>query len=112
VTSRLSNWPGAVESLALDVLEESDAVAFLLECTQHRRRRKTPDDDAQARNVAVEPLGRPGSRQTERNSRYGFLLGRPAVEAVGSLTAASVRRNQSAGSSQHSSAEGVSRTQC
>jgi len=53
VTSRLSNWPGAVESLALDVLEESDAVAFLLERAQHRRR-KTPDDDAQAGKVAVE----------------------------------------------------------
>jgi len=56
VTSRLSRWEGAVESLALDVLEEVDACAFLLERTQHRRR-KTPDDEAQARAVAVE-LGR------------------------------------------------------
>jgi hypothetical protein len=57
VTSRLSNWPGAVESLALDVLEESDVVAFSIERTQHRLR-KAPDDDAQARKVAAE-LGVP-----------------------------------------------------
>ena len=56
VTSRLSNWPGAVESLVLDVLEEADAAAFLMERTQARRR-KTPQDDAQARTVAME-LGR------------------------------------------------------
>ena len=56
VTSRLSNWPGAVESLALDVLEEADAAAFLLERTEARRR-KAPDDAAQARALAVE-LGR------------------------------------------------------
>jgi tetratricopeptide (TPR) repeat protein len=56
VTSRLSNWPGAVDSLALDVLEEGDAAAFLLERTEARRRR-APDDDAQARALAVE-LGR------------------------------------------------------
>ena len=35
MTSRLSSWPGAVESLALDVLEESDAVAFLLETLEY-----------------------------------------------------------------------------
>ena len=51
VTSRLSNWPGAMESVSLDVLAEADAAAFLLERTQDRRR-KTPDDDAQARAVA------------------------------------------------------------
>src|SRR5664279_2522890 len=56
VTSRLSNWPGAVESLALDVLEEADAAAFLLERTEARRRKAT-DDAAQARAPAVE-LGR------------------------------------------------------
>src|SRR5208337_358458 len=56
VTSRLSNWPGAVESLALDVLEEADAAAFLLERTESRRR-KLPDDATQARTLAVE-LGR------------------------------------------------------
>jgi tetratricopeptide (TPR) repeat protein len=56
VTSRLSNWPGAVESLALDVLEEADATAFLLERTEARRR-KAPDDAAQAPALAVE-LGR------------------------------------------------------
>jgi tetratricopeptide (TPR) repeat protein len=56
VTSRLSNWPGAVESLALDVLEEADATAFLLERTEARRR-KAPDDAAQAPALALE-LGR------------------------------------------------------
>ena len=53
VTSRLSNWPGAVESLALDVLEEADATAFLLERTETRRR-KAPDDDVQVRSLAME----------------------------------------------------------
>jgi tetratricopeptide (TPR) repeat protein len=52
VTSRLSNWPGAVDSLALDVLEKTDAAAFLLERTA--KRRKMPDDDHQAIAVAVE----------------------------------------------------------
>jgi hypothetical protein len=56
VTSRLGNWPGAVESLALDVLEEADAAAFLLERTDARRR-KAPDDAAQSRTLALE-LGR------------------------------------------------------
>jgi tetratricopeptide (TPR) repeat protein len=55
VTSRLSNWPGAVQSLVLDVLEKTDAAAFLLERTA--KRRKMPDDDHQAIAVAVE-LGR------------------------------------------------------
>lgn len=53
VTSRLSNWPGAVESLPLDVLAVADATAFLLERTDHRRR-KAPDDSAQARTVALQ----------------------------------------------------------
>ncbi len=53
VTSRLSNWPAAVESLALDVLDEAAAAAFLLERTQARRR-KAPDDPEQARAVAIE----------------------------------------------------------
>ena len=39
VTSRLSGWSGAVESLALDVLAEADAAAFLLERTEERRRK-------------------------------------------------------------------------
>jgi tetratricopeptide (TPR) repeat protein len=53
VTSRLSNWPGAVAALPLDVLNEADAAAFLLERTDCRRR-KAPDDDAKARTLAVE----------------------------------------------------------
>ena len=53
VTSRLSGWSGAVESLALDVLAEADAAAFLLERTEERRR-KDPDDPDQARRLAVE----------------------------------------------------------
>ena len=53
ITSRLSNWPGAVEALALDVLAESDAADFLLLRTESRRR-KTPDDAPQARGLVVE----------------------------------------------------------
>ena len=53
VTSRMSGWSGAVESLALDVLAEADAAAFLLERTEERRR-KVPDDPEQARRLAVE----------------------------------------------------------
>jgi tetratricopeptide (TPR) repeat protein len=53
ITSRLSGWSGAVETLALDVLAESDAAAFLLERTDARRR-KQPDDPKQARRLAVE----------------------------------------------------------
>ena len=52
VTSRLSNWPGAVESLALDVFGKTDGAAFLLERTQ--KRRKLPDDEHQAMALAVE----------------------------------------------------------
>jgi tetratricopeptide repeat protein/uncharacterized protein DUF4062 len=53
VTSRLSNWPGAVATLALDVLAQDDAAAFLLERTAGRRR-PLPNDDAQAHQLAVE----------------------------------------------------------
>ncbi|HVP55019.1 MAG TPA: tetratricopeptide repeat protein, partial [Candidatus Eisenbacteria bacterium] len=56
VTSRLSNWPGAVASLPLDVLAQADAAAFLLERTASRRR-KASDDPAQAHTLALE-LGR------------------------------------------------------
>jgi tetratricopeptide (TPR) repeat protein len=52
VTSRLGNWSGAVESLALDVLSEADAAAFLLERTKTGRR-KGADDPDQARQVAT-----------------------------------------------------------
>jgi tetratricopeptide (TPR) repeat protein len=53
VTSRLSNWPGALASLPLDVLDETDAAAFLLDRTDSRRR-KAPDDTAQAHTLAAE----------------------------------------------------------
>ena len=53
ITSRLSRWSRQVEPLELDVLAADDAVAFLLERTD-RRRRKTPNDEADARTVATE----------------------------------------------------------
>ena len=52
ITSRLSRWSGAVTTLALDVLTEVDAASFLLERTDARRRR-APDDQEQARTLAV-----------------------------------------------------------
>ena len=53
LTGRLSNWSGRVEPLELDVLAVDDAVEFLLARTDARRR-KTPDDAADARTLAVE----------------------------------------------------------
>jgi tetratricopeptide (TPR) repeat protein len=53
VTSRLGNWSGAVESLALDVLSEKASVDFLLERTENRRRREE-DDAEQARLLAID----------------------------------------------------------
>lgn len=41
VTSRLINWSGAVEVLALDVLDSDAATAFLMERTEGRRRLPT-----------------------------------------------------------------------
>jgi len=52
VTSRISHWSAAVMTLALDVLAESDAAAFLLERTNDGRR-KAPDDAVHARTLAV-----------------------------------------------------------
>jgi len=52
ITSRISRWSGAVESLALDVLTEADAESFLLERTANRRR-KQADDASQAHKLAV-----------------------------------------------------------
>lgn len=52
ITSRLSNWSGGVETLALDILTETDAVDFLLERTATRRRKQT-DDQEQARQLAI-----------------------------------------------------------
>jgi hypothetical protein len=51
ITSRISNWSGGVEPLALDVLTEDDAADFLLERTE-KRRRKQPDDPEQAKSLA------------------------------------------------------------
>ena len=53
ITSRLSNWEGGVEALALDVLNEEAAAEFLLERTESGRR-KQADDAVQARVLAVE----------------------------------------------------------
>ncbi len=52
ITSRISDWHGAVETLALDVLTETDAASFLLERTD-RRRRKEPNDAEAAKELAV-----------------------------------------------------------
>ena len=53
ITSRLGNWEGAVETLALDVLSVEAAADFLLERTEGKRRKQS-DDAAQARVLAVE----------------------------------------------------------
>jgi tetratricopeptide (TPR) repeat protein len=53
ITSRLSGWSKAVETLALDVLSEADAAEFLLERTEGRRR-KQADDAVRAHELAVE----------------------------------------------------------
>ncbi len=49
ITSRIANWPAGVEPLELHVLDESDAVAFLME--RARQRRRTHDEDAHVRTV-------------------------------------------------------------
>jgi hypothetical protein len=56
VTSRLADFSGTFQPLELDVLALDDAVAFLKARTEGRRR-VAADDDAKAREVAVE-LGR------------------------------------------------------
>ena len=50
ITSRITHWPAGVEPLELHVLDLPDAVAFLLERT--RQRRKTPNDNADALEIA------------------------------------------------------------
>ena len=52
ITSRIGDWSGGVEALELDVLEEKDAMSFLLERTS--RRRRAADDPAAAAAVARE----------------------------------------------------------
>jgi tetratricopeptide (TPR) repeat protein len=59
ITSRLSNWEGAVETLALDVLSVEAATEFLLERTERVSnkkggRRRQADDAARAQVLAVE----------------------------------------------------------
>ena len=56
ITSRISNWSAAVRTLELDVLDEPDAVEFLLKRTQGRRI-PASDDSARAKEIA-ELLGR------------------------------------------------------
>ena len=56
ITSRLAHFSANFEPLALDVLTIDDAVAFLLDRTNGRRR-NTKNDNATVREVAVE-LGR------------------------------------------------------
>lgn len=56
VTSRLSQWGGAVEELSLDVISETAAKEFLLERTQGKRK-PTSSDDADATALAMD-LGR------------------------------------------------------
>ena len=53
ITSRLSNFAGHFEPLALDVLSADDAATFLLERTESGRQ-KSADDAAEARSLAVE----------------------------------------------------------
>jgi len=53
VTSRLSDFSANFQPLALDVLPLDDAVAFLLERSEGRRR-KSADDEARAREIATE----------------------------------------------------------
>jgi tetratricopeptide (TPR) repeat protein len=56
ITSRISRWEGSVRALGLDLLSEEAAVAYLLERTAAGRQPQ-PDDEAQARGLALE-LGR------------------------------------------------------
>jgi len=55
VTSRLTGWPGAVKTLALDVLSKDAATQFLLERTDRPQgRRKTSEDEPEAGTLAEE----------------------------------------------------------
>ncbi len=52
ITSRIANWRAGVEPLGLHLLDQADAVAFLLERTPHRRHK--PDDAARVAEIARE----------------------------------------------------------
>ena len=54
ITSRIANWSAGVEPLELHVLAATDAMAFLLERTPHRRRAA---DDPSAAAAAARELG-------------------------------------------------------
>lgn len=56
ITSRISRWSRQVDCLELDVLEEDDAMSFLLERTKERRR-VADGDEAVAREIVAD-LGR------------------------------------------------------
>jgi|HubBroStandDraft_3_1064219.scaffolds.fasta_scaffold06880_3 tetratricopeptide (TPR) repeat protein len=53
VTSRLSNFAGHFDPVELDVLAQQDAVAFLLERTE-KRRRKEAEDEQDAETLALD----------------------------------------------------------
>jgi hypothetical protein len=57
ITSRLANFPADIKRLELDLLSADDAADFLLERTAEGRRTAT-DDEAKARELAVDDLGR------------------------------------------------------
>ncbi|TKJ37788.1 MAG: tetratricopeptide repeat protein [Planctomycetes bacterium B3_Pla] len=58
ITSRRSNWPDDVADLAIDKLDEPDAVAYLLEKTQ-RKRAASADDEKLAKEIARKLDGLP-----------------------------------------------------
>jgi hypothetical protein len=73
ITSRLADFSGNFEPLELDVLAVEDAAAFLLVCTEGRRR-GAPDDATRAREVAQE-LG---------SSRWRWSRRQPSLPSAGS----------------------------
>ena len=88
VTSRLSGWSGAVESLALDVLAEADAAAFLLERTDERRRKH-------ARRSRPGPAAGGGARSAGPGAGAGRGLHRQApadLRAIPGSVAQQARR--------------------
>lgn len=58
ITSRLHHWSNQVDSLDLSVLSTEDGADLLLQLTD-RHRRKTADDDTQARTLAEQMEGLP-----------------------------------------------------
>ena len=55
ITSRIADWTTAVQPVELDVLAEEDAVAFLLERTESRRKKTLTDSEDAA--VVAHNLG-------------------------------------------------------